>query len=171
MRAVLLSLLTAQLDDDGLWKSLTDQLMLVLSELTSVTEADLIRLGEAFLYVPRGQSPRVLLPTSAETDLVPSIASTIQSAKGETHSATLLLDCLDKTGKKFDVNEVLTLIAKGSELDRATNTVKRAAQLIFVGATRPTHLLAFATPRQRAEPYAEALVARGWSVHDAGATS
>ncbi|MFG2231112.1 UvrD-helicase domain-containing protein [Streptomyces sp. NPDC048723] len=170
-RAVLLGMLTGQLDDEALWESLMDQLMCVLSELTSVTEADLKRMGEVFLYVPRGQLPRTLLPTSDETDLVPSIASTIQSAKGETHSATLLLDCLDKTGKKFDVNEVLTLLANGSDLDRATNTVKRAAQLIFVGATRPTHLLAFATPRQRAEPYAEALVARGWSIRDASATS
>ncbi|MFC9855621.1 hypothetical protein ACIGW5_06320 [Streptomyces prasinus] len=41
-----------------------------------------------------------------------------------------------------------------------------AAQLVFVGATRPTHLLAFAAHRTRAEPYVEAMTARGWTVHD-----
>jgi hypothetical protein len=77
----------------------------------------------------------------------------------------LVLECLDRTGKKHDVTEVLALLAGVGDIARASPTIRRAAQLIFVGATRPTHLLAFAALRERAEPHTEALAERGWAVH------
>ncbi|MFD9631490.1 hypothetical protein [Streptomyces violascens] len=97
---------------------------------------------------------------------VAAVAGTIQSAKGETHAATLVLECLDRTGKKHDVAEVLTLLAGAGDIARASATVRRAAQLIFVGATRPTHLLALAALRERAAPHIKALADRGWAIHD-----
>ncbi|WP_030824430.1 hypothetical protein [Streptomyces hygroscopicus] len=90
----------------------------------------------------------------------------IQSAKGETHAATLILECLERSGKKYDVHEVLGLLSRQQDASKALVTVQRAAQLVFVGATRPTHLLAFAAHRTRAAPHIEAMIARGWSVHD-----
>ncbi|MEU1185553.1 hypothetical protein ABZ464_49685 [Streptomyces sp. NPDC005820] len=97
---------------------------------------------------------------------MPSVAGSIQSAKGETHAATLILECLERSGKKYDVHEVLGLLSQQQDASQALVTVQRAAQLVFVGATRPTHLLAFATHCKRAERYVEAMTARGWSVHD-----
>ncbi|MGQ4440940.1 hypothetical protein ACN6LI_006245 [Streptomyces violaceoruber] len=97
---------------------------------------------------------------------MPSVAGSIQSAKGETHAATLILECLERSGKKYDVHEVLGLLSGQREASKALVTIKRAAQLVFVGATRPTHLFALAAHRTRAESHIEAMTARGWSVHD-----
>ncbi|MFD7319522.1 hypothetical protein ACFV9D_00290 [Streptomyces sp. NPDC059875] len=97
--------------------------------------------------------------------MLPSVAGAIQSAKGETHAATLILECLDRRGHKHDMHETLKLLA-GGDIQRAQVTVQRAAQLIFVGATRPTHLLVPAIQRKYAAPYTEELVGRGWSIHE-----
>lgn len=97
---------------------------------------------------------------------MPSVAGSIQSAKGETHAATLILECLERSGKKYDVHEVLGLLSRQQDASKALVTIQRAAQLVFVGATHPTHLLAFAAHHTRAERYVEAMTARGWSIHD-----
>ncbi|MET9567152.1 hypothetical protein [Streptomyces tauricus] len=95
-----------------------------------------------------------------------SVSGSIQSAKSETHAATLILECLERSGKKHDVHEVLALLSRQQDASKTQVTIQRAAQLVFVGATRPTHLLAFAAYCARAEPHIEAITARGWSVHD-----
>ncbi|MCQ8835269.1 hypothetical protein [Streptomyces malaysiensis] len=89
-----------------------------------------------------------------------------RAPRGETHAATLILECLERSGKKYDVHEVLGLLSRQQDASKALVTIQRAAQLVFVGATRPTHLLAFAAHRTRAERYVEAMTARGWSIHD-----
>jgi hypothetical protein len=94
------------------------------------------------------------------------MAGTIQRAKGETHAATLILDCLGRTGQKYDVGQALAFLAGQGELARASETVRQAMQLVFVAATRPTHLLAFATLKQHATPHVAALEGRGWLIRD-----
>lgn len=78
-----------------------------------------------------------------------AVPGTIQSPKGETHAATLILECLGKTGRKFDVTEALRMIAEGSDPLRELKSVQATVQLVFVGATRPTHLLVLAAHRDR----------------------
>ncbi|MEK8146397.1 hypothetical protein NKH18_49360 [Streptomyces sp. M10(2022)] len=39
-------------------------------------------------------------------------------------------------------------------------------QLVFVGATRPTHLLVLAAHRDRGKRYAELMIDTGWDVRD-----
>ncbi|MDK1345779.1 hypothetical protein QNO09_21250 [Streptomyces sp. 378] len=90
------------------------------------------------------------MPAGADHDVVPSIAGSIQSAKGETHTATLILECLERSGKKYDVHEVLGLLSQQQDASKAAVAVRRAAQLVFVGATRPTHLPP--SPRTAQEP-------------------
>ncbi|MFE5114196.1 hypothetical protein [Streptomyces sp. NPDC056663] len=102
------------------------------------------------------------------------MATSIQSAKGETHAATLILECLeclDSRGRKHDVHETLALVAQSKEVADAPATLRKAAQLLFVGITRPTHLLVLAMHRARAEPHLDALAARGWVIHSAAAAA
>ncbi|MFF7189824.1 UvrD-helicase domain-containing protein [Streptomyces sp. NPDC008222] len=163
IRALLNSLLTDVLDDEPRWQRLTRRLLEVLPELTQAPWDDAAALQEPMAYLPvENPAARHLI---SESGTVTSVIGTIQSAKGETHAATLVLECLDRTGKKHDVTEVLALLAGAGDLARASPTIRRAAQLIFVGATRPTHLLALAALRERAEPYTEALAGKGWNIH------
>ncbi|GAA2768849.1 hypothetical protein GCM10010103_78930 [Streptomyces paradoxus] len=164
IRALLNSLLTDALDDEEGWQRLTRQLIEALPELTQSSWEDPTALQEPMAYFPaEAPATRHLIN---ESGIVTSVAGTIQSAKGETHAATLVLECLDRTGKKHDVAEVLGLLAGASDIARASPTIRRAAQLIFVGATRPTRLLALAALRERAAPHTEALARRGWAIHD-----
>lgn len=163
IRALLNSLLTDALDDENRWQRLTRQLLEVLPELTQAPWDDHAALQEPMAYLPaENLAARHLI---SESGTVASVVGTIQSAKGETHAATLVLECLDRTGKKHDVTEVLALLTGAGDIARASPTIRRAAQLIFVGATRPTHLLALAALRERAEPYTEALAGKGWNIH------
>ncbi|WP_103544703.1 UvrD-helicase domain-containing protein [Streptomyces sp. SM1] len=163
IRALLNSLLTGPLDNEQGWERLTRQLLETLPELTPAPWDDLSALQDPTAYLPEA------VPDAHhhidDSGHVSAVAGTIQSAKGETHTATLVLECLDRTGKKHDISEVLALLAGAGDIARASTTVRRAAQLIFVGATRPTHLLALAALRERAEPYTEALAGKGWNVH------
>lgn len=104
--------------------------------------------------------------SSAAVPAVRSVPGTIQSAKGETHAATLILECLEKTGKKFDVTEALRMVAEGSDPQRELKSVQAAVQLVFVGATRPTHLLVLAAHRDRGQRYAKVMIDSGWDVRD-----
>ncbi|CAO5179681.1 UvrD-like helicase ATP-binding domain-containing protein [Frankia sp. AiPs1] len=104
--------------------------------------------------------------SSAAVPAVRAVAGTIQSAKGETHAATLILECLEKTGKKYDVTEALRIIAEGGDPQQESKSVQTAVQLVFVAATRPTHLLVLAAHRDRSKRYAETMINAGWDVRD-----
>ncbi|MFJ4972184.1 hypothetical protein [Streptomyces sp. NPDC088755] len=91
---------------------------------------------------------------------------TIQSTKGETYAATLILECLEKIGKKFDVTEALRMIAEESDPQCELKSVQAAVQLVFVGATRPTHLLVLAAHRDRGKRYAKLMIDVGRDVRD-----
>ncbi|AXI89599.1 hypothetical protein SAM9427_30475 [Streptomyces sp. ETH9427] len=165
-RLLLHDLLTCPLDAE--WAVLTARLLRLLQDLTQSPLKGVARLTEPLAHIPyiAPPVPKPEVPADADRDVVPSVAGSIQSAKGETHAATLILECLERSGKKYDVHEVLGLLSGQRDASKALVTIKRAAQLVFVGATRPTHLLAFAAHRTRAEPHIEAMTARGWSVHD-----
>ncbi|MEU1259204.1 hypothetical protein ABZ445_38550 [Streptomyces chartreusis] len=142
--------------------------MRLLPDLTQNPLKGVARLADPLAHIPYAAQPAPMPDTSADEDqgVVASVAGSIQSAKGETHAATLILECLERSGKKYDVHEVLGLLSRRQDASKALVTIQLAAQLVFVGATRPTHLLAFAAHRTRAEPHIEAMTARGWSVRD-----
>ncbi|WP_329522180.1 UvrD-helicase domain-containing protein [Spirillospora sp. NBC_01491] len=103
-----------------------------------------------------------------DAPVVSAVPRSIQSAKGQTHSATLIVDCLEHTGKKHDVSQVLSLIADGGgRAGQAPAYIRKAAQLIFVGVTRPTHLLVLAADLTRVRPHLPALRSReGWQIQN-----
>ncbi|MFD7815620.1 UvrD-helicase domain-containing protein [Streptomyces sp. NPDC059785] len=167
-RLLLHDLLTCPLDSPAEWAVLTARLPRLLQDLTQNSLKGVARLTEPLAHIPSVAQPvpKPEAPADADHDVVPSVAGSIQSAKGETHAATLILECLERSGRKYDVHEVLGLLSGQRDASKALVTIKRAAQLVFVGATRPTHLLAFAAHRTRAAPHIEAMTARGWSIHD-----
>ncbi|MFJ6943326.1 UvrD-helicase domain-containing protein [Streptomyces wuyuanensis] len=167
-RLLLHEMLTSPLDSDVEWAVFTARLLRLLPDLTQSPLKGVARLADPLAHVPPVVQPAPVPQASddAEQGVVLSVAGSIQSAKGETHVATLILECLERSGKKYDVHEVLRLLSQQQDASKALVTIQRAAQLVFVGATRPTHLLAFAVHRTRAEPHVEAMMARGWSIHD-----
>ncbi|GGL20756.1 UvrD-helicase domain-containing protein [Nocardia jinanensis] len=169
MRALLLDILTDSNDDETSWNHLMNSMNGLLSELLSQAGPVRITLGEPAHYVApaaRISEAAVIPRDGAVVEKVRSELGSIQSAKGETHTATLVLECLDRRGKNHDVHEVLRLLSAGGDLERATATVRNLAQLVFVGATRPTQLLAFAVHRERASSYLNFFDSSNWVVHD-----
>lgn len=140
------------------WGMITEQLSVQMPLL-----ADSLEFTPAAEPAPTvGTVPR----SSAAVPPVRAVPGTIQSAKGETHAATLIPRCLEKTGKKFDVSEAFRMVAEESEPQQELKSVQAAVQLVFVGATRPTHLLVLAEHRDRGKRYAAAMVDAGWGVRD-----
>ncbi|MET8430727.1 UvrD-helicase domain-containing protein [Nocardia sp. NPDC004860] len=167
-RALLLDVLTDPNDDEVSWDRLMKRMTGSLSELSSKAGSVPITLGELAHYVAPlpGGSPAAAGHQEAAAETVHSELGSIHSAKGETHTATLILECLNRSGKNYDVHEVLRLLATNGDLSSATRTVQEIAQLVFVGATRPTQLLAFAVDRDRAAPYLDFFASSDWAVHD-----
>ncbi|MEU6002842.1 UvrD-helicase domain-containing protein [Streptomyces sp. NPDC047197] len=165
-RLLLHDLLTADIDSAEQWNHLMDRLKNVLPQLTNTPLRATSRLHEHLSHVP---APPVLIqPDSGTGDGI--VASSIQRAKGETHAATLILECLNSKGQQYDVHETLALLLQNKDPKNASPPVLKAAQLLFVGITRPTHFLAMALHRTRAQPYLSAFEARGWEIHTVDAS-
>lgn len=159
-RLLLHDLLTDDIDSAEKWNQLMDRLVSVLPQLTDTPLRVTNRFHEDLSHV---SAPRVLtMPENEAGDGI--VASSIQRAKGETHAATLILECLNSGGRQYDVHETLALLTQGKP-ENASKPVLKAAQLLFVGVTRPTHFLAMAVHRTRAQAYLSELKARGWEIH------
>ncbi|MCX5075467.1 UvrD-helicase domain-containing protein [Streptomyces sp. NBC_00513] len=150
--------------DEAGWGMITEQLTV---QMKLLADRPLKAVGLEFTPAAEAAAAAGGVPrSSAAVPAVRSVPGTIQSAKGETHAATLILECLEKNGKKFDVTEALRIVAEGSDPQRELKSVQAAVQLVFVGATRPTHLLVLAAHRDRGKRYAEVMIDAGWDVRD-----
>ncbi|MFE3379461.1 UvrD-helicase domain-containing protein [Streptomyces anulatus] len=150
--------------DAASWGEATEQLAVQLKLLNGcqLHQSEMEYTTTAAAGAAIGSAPAALAAVPAAR----AVPGTIQSAKGETHAATLILECLEKTGKKFDVTEALRMIAESSDPLRELRSVQAAVQLVFVGATRPTHLLVLAARRDRSKKYADAMTGAGWDIRD-----
>lgn len=150
--------------DEAGWGMLTEQLTV---QMKLLADRPLKAVGLEFTPAAEAAAAAYGVPrSSAAVPAVRSVPGTIQSAKGETHAATLILECLEKNGKKFDVTQALRMVAEGGDPQRELKSVQAAVQLVFVGATRPTHLLVLAAHRDRGKRYAEVMIDAGWDVRD-----
>ncbi|MFG2914768.1 AAA family ATPase [Kitasatospora sp. NPDC048298] len=104
------------------------------------------------------------LPPASEESLPPMLTATVASAKGETHCATLVLECATKHGRSHDLGSLLPVITGETPVGELNATGRHAAMTTFVAATRAKHLLALAVHESRANPHLEALARDGWSV-------
>lgn len=103
-------------------------------------------------------------PPSPSVQLVD--VSTIHGVKGETHSGTLLLECLTQSGRDHDLPQVLGVITGRVAPEDLTEAAREACQLAFVAASRPRSMLALAVLADHAAPYLDDLRGEGWSIVD-----
>jgi DNA helicase II / ATP-dependent DNA helicase PcrA len=96
--------------------------------------------------------------------------SSVHAVKGQTHTATLYFETAfgkDGTGAQAKSYESQRLAAQFLGARLAGNHGKRvqqSAKMIYVGFSRPTHLLCFAVHRDRYEAGLKDAVAHGWTV-------
>ncbi|MFE3197840.1 UvrD-helicase domain-containing protein [Embleya sp. NPDC059237] len=168
LRALFVSLLEADLGDKDTWVQLTERLQALLEEITDRRWTPATYPTELLEFVVPAEHLDQTAPQKAGPNTPGLYAGTIQNSKGETHSATLILECLDATGKNYVLQGVLPTLVNGEPMAETSLTARERdiAQLVFVGATRPTHLLAMAILRDHALPYLEALGEQGWEIHD-----
>lgn len=69
--------------------------------------------------------------------------STIHKVKGETHTATLVLETFNRT---YDLKQLLSLL-KGKTIKNST-MVDSKKKLLYVAMSRPTHLLCLAINKE-----------------------
>ena len=69
--------------------------------------------------------------------------STIHKVKGETHTATLVLETFNRT---YDLKQLLNLLKGKTIKSSSTTDIKK--KLLYVAMSRPTHLLCFAINKE-----------------------
>jgi DNA helicase-2/ATP-dependent DNA helicase PcrA len=164
-RRVLHSLLTAPLNDAPAWDSAQSALSGLLDDLTQVRHRPNDAIRETWLaFTPPAPEP---VPAQRASGTPRALLGTIAGAKGETHSATLVLECANRRGTKHDLVPVLPLILGKGRLEDLSDLDRYCAQLAFVAVTRPRHLLALAVHRDRADPFTDAFRAAGWLIRTA----
>lgn len=97
---------------------------------------------------------------------VPIHLATIASVKGETHLATLVLESCHSS--KYDLKSVLPYLCGDASAAAVTDEATRSQLMnVFVAASRPRKLLAFAMHTDRANANSrKKLVDRGWQILD-----
>jgi hypothetical protein len=94
---------------------------------------------------------------------------TVHSVKGETHTATLYLETYyhrDGHGVNAKSYESHRLVEqfKGTQLTgNEKDRVKKSARMVYVGFSRPTHLLCFAVHKKR---FNRETFDNIWKIHD-----
>lgn len=113
-----------------------------------------------------GPTPTNCLLIQANGIEIPVHIATIAAVKGETHLATLVLEsCHDR---KYDLESVLPFLCGNADASVVNDeNLKNRLMNVFVGASRPRRLLAFAMHVDRVNADSRAnLKARGWDVID-----
>lgn len=96
--------------------------------------------------------------------------ATVHSVKGQTHTATLYIetyfqqDGQSASAKSYESqrlsNQFLKNFLSGTEGKR----IKQSAKMVYVGCSRPTHLLCFAVHKDRFDKYLTELDTSAWEV-------
>ncbi|MGC3892745.1 UvrD-helicase domain-containing protein [Pseudomonas urmiensis] len=143
-------------------------------QLLASTDADpYLEWAAAPLVEDPGENGGALLNTykfEGESESVNIRLSSIHSEKGKTHSATLILETFNRT---HFVNKLMPwLEGKASAAKRPNEGAKKSMMLMYVGMTRPSHMLCLAVRKSSlGEGKAEtkrraALEKAGWSILD-----
>ncbi len=92
--------------------------------------------------------------------------STVHRVKGETHAATLYMESYYERGAGGNYeSERLVVSLKGNAVaSNAHNLIKQSAKMVYVGFSRPTHLLCFAVHESRFAKFETDLPANTWEV-------
>lgn len=97
---------------------------------------------------------------------------TIHGAKGETHDATLVLE--SQSHRAYDLEKCLPVLAgllTAEDLKTRFKTADRMLRVLFVGMTRPRHLLCLAAHKDHvADNCVARLRENGWAIADLSST-
>ena len=91
---------------------------------------------------------------------------TVHSVKGQTHTATLYIESSyhNDGGKMYESQRLATQF-KGENLSpNSRKRVKESAKMVYVGFSRPTHLLVFAVHKKNYDSYLSDLDSTRWEV-------
>lgn len=95
-------------------------------------------------------------------DGTPIIAATVHSIKGETHKATLYLET---KYKKKDISSLIEYFVNKKPSGEILDEIKRKLRMVYVGLSRPSHLLAVAANEEKFnEEVIRKLKETGWQV-------
>lgn len=94
------------------------------------------------------------------------LVSTVHAVKGETHAATLYMETFYERGGGGNYeSERLADQFKGNPLpQKAHDLAKQSAKMVYVGFSRPTHLLCFAVHESRFAALERYIDTMGWDV-------
>ena len=94
------------------------------------------------------------------------LVSTVHAVKGETHAATLYMETYYERGGGGNYeSERLANQLKGEPVaQNAHDLVKQSAKMVYVGFSRPTHLLCFAVHESRFAALAAEIDASVWDI-------
>jgi hypothetical protein len=91
---------------------------------------------------------------------------TVHSVKGQTHTATLYIEsAYYNDGGKMYESQRLAAQFKGERLPQnAGKRVRESAKMVYVGFSRPTHLLAFAVHKERFDQFLNGIDVNTWKI-------
>ena len=91
---------------------------------------------------------------------------TVHSVKGQTHTTTLYIESsYQNDGGKMYESQRLAAQFKGENLSpNSRKRVKESAKMVYVGFSRPTHLLVFAVHKKNFDTYLSDLDSKRWEV-------
>ncbi len=99
--------------------------------------------------------------------------SSVHAVKGQTHTATLYFESAyyaDGKGAAAKSYESQRLAPQflGQPFAAPAVRVKQSAKMVYVGFSRPTHLLCFAVHKQRFDAGLTAVAGQSWDILDLG---
>lgn len=116
-----------------------------------------------------GGSVNPLSENSNMTDYhgIPIEVTTVHSAKGQTHTATLYMESFyerNSGGGSYESERLANIIKGGSLAADAHKFVKQSMKMAYVGFSRPTHLLGFAVHKDRFDKHLSDIDTGTWEI-------
>lgn len=107
------------------------------------------------------KAANVLLCGSFEVEV-----STVHRVKGETHTATLYMETFYERGAggNYESERLSSSLSGNAVAANAHNLIKQSAKMVYVGFSRPTHLLCFAVHERRFTKFEADLVGEKWAI-------
>jgi len=90
--------------------------------------------------------------------------NTVHSVKGETHTATLYLETF--YNRKYESQRLKNQFIKQKIIDSSQDIIKQSAKMVYVGFSRPTHLLCFAIHKCRYDECLTTIDKNIWEIND-----
>lgn len=181
-KAVLQSLINSNKMDEDNWADLTEIVLKMINSLINMPDIELSEikfLGWHEEELPAGcfedgsgeRNNLYLHSFNNSEDTIDLKLGTIHSVKGQTHTATLLLESTNR-GPVF--GQLKPYFLGEERASEATGSKKNWLNTLYVGLTRPTHLICLAIPESHKQSATrnitwtsqefEILKARGWKV-------